>query len=214
MTARKKERSASSKPDSVLTALQSELAIHSRAHSEVQAANQGVSRFQNKRKLPEAAALVDHSVLMEAPIWSLPLRRLQATGLQKPTHAGWFVLFQWDSGLTGLAEVRRGRRSFKLRSVSTGGLPLAVKRAHRLLRRANPGFNSPSEFRVLRVPALYFFALWLHFPSKGSQDYFVPVMENFIGLKLGKKYTRKPIEQVLKKTAREVLRRSRATRPK
>jgi hypothetical protein len=213
LTARKKERSASPKPDSVLTALGSELAMHSRAHSDVQAANQRVSRFQNKKKLPEGAALVDHSVSMEAPIWSLSLRRLQAKGLQKPTHAGWLVLFQWDSGLTGLAEVRRVRRSCKLRSVSTGGLPLAVKRAHSLLRRASRGSKVPSEFRVLRVPALYFFAVWLHFPSQRSRDYFVPVMENFIGLKLGKKYARQPIQQVLKKTAREVLRRSRATKP-
>jgi hypothetical protein len=85
--------------------------------------------------------------------------------------------------------------------VSSGGAANDLEKAiRRATSRQEPGIDA-SKLRILRVAALHFSAVWVHHPKKPAVDSLIPYTPNFCRLRIGRRYSLRRAESVLKKHA-------------
>lgn len=120
------------------------------------------------------------------PVYDLGVDAIVAGhGLEAATLNGWRYVLEDAGHAFAFAELDGAGKEFT--SFNTGAFPLALCDALAEAEHLDYVKNADWELRVLRVPALYVYAIWLH-NDKPEHDLLIPVPRVSYGLVANKPY--------------------------
>jgi hypothetical protein len=181
-----------------------------------------LTELARDRKLPQRMPQIRMEALSHSeahPVYFVPLDAL-ARGklLDAAVQTGWRYLLVQDNAAVAEAELavpRRGAKAAKSSKVANTAKPLefaslthgpfaaatvdALDAAERLPQVERDDY----EMRLIKIPAVYFVALWLH-GAKG--DLLIPMGDPPGGLKRNKPYTEAQVIEALRGSVQQALR--------
>lgn len=164
----------------------------------------GPARSQHAHpQLAFVANAAPSEVTVPTPVYSLGLDALaQQGGLSDAKHVAWRYIIDKGTGRRVAAEVSYDDATAQhaFASLNEGSFvddtPVQLSAAETSAEAAAGDF----ELRLLRVPALYFVALWLH-GRNGAQDLLVPLQPAQAPFVAGQLYPADQVEPELRKQA-------------
>lgn len=136
-----------------------------------------------------------HRVLQQLNIFTASLSAAARAGMDELKPGGWVLLVESSTGLRAQVEVQKANGSYTVVRTVTG--PLADALARIVIGSIKT--SKAMEFRILSVPALHVFGVWIHHPKRPQKDLFIPTMTNFIGLRPPRKYGRAIVQRLLRR---------------
>lgn len=212
MTANKDKRTrASQGPLHVLRRkFRPHVTAHLRAHhfEHIKAfhADREAARRKSKKKVDQG--LPTHTLLAQLRVYTGLAAQLAQSGLRDVDRGGWVLLVELAGGVKGQVEVEQRRGQHVISRLITGTMADELARAVEMARRPQARKQKTrSQLRILSVPSMHLFSVWLHRPKTPAKDAFIPVTASFLGLHAGRKYARNRVEQAVGGLARKLLRR-------
>lgn len=136
-----------------------------------------------------------HRILQTLDIYTASLSAAARAGLDEFQPGGWILLVESSHGLRAQVEVQKTNGIYTVVRTVTGPLADALAR----IIAGSKKTSKKIEFRILSVPAMHVFGVWIHNPKWPEKDLFIPTMTNFIGLRPQRKYGRATVQRVLRR---------------
>jgi len=212
MTAKKDRRTRTSQgPQHVLHGkfrphLSAHLLAHHFEHIKAFHADREAALRKSKKKVDQG--LPAHTLLAQLRVYTGLAAQLAQSGMRDVDRGGWVLLVELAGGLKGQVEVEQRRGQHVISRLITGAMADELARAVELARRPKARKQKTrSQLRILSVPSMQLFSVWLHRPKTPAKDAFIPVTASFLGLHAGRKYARNTVERAVGGLARKLLRR-------
>jgi hypothetical protein len=139
-----------------------------------------------------------YKVVENIPAYTVRLGRAARSGLANAERAGTVLLVTWSSGSSALVEIHEKQGQPALTRVSSGPIVSKVERALDLLHshwRRN-GKRS-QHLRFVSVAGIHMTCVWRHDPKNYTKDVVIPILQNFVGLRVGKTYARSRVDALV-----------------
>jgi hypothetical protein len=178
-----------------------------------------LTELARERKLPQRMPQIRMEALSHSeahPVYFVPLNALaQGKLLDAATQTAWRYLLVQDNAAVAEAELsvpRRGAKTAKtaktarpveFASLTHGPFAAATVDALSAAEQLPQVERDDYEMRLIKIPAVYFVALWLH---GAKQDILVPMGDPPGGLERNKPYSEAQIIEALRGSAEQALR--------
>lgn len=174
-----------------------------------------LTELVRERKLPHRMQQMHLEALSHSEahgVYFVPLDALaEGKLLAAAKQTSWRYLLVQDNAAIGEAELTAGRRggkgaaarSLEFASLTHGPFAPATVNAVGVAERLPQVARADYELRLLRIPAVYFVALWLH---RGDDDILVPMGDPPAGLKPNEPYGEAAVIAALRAPAEQARR--------
>ncbi|TFI52523.1 hypothetical protein BLD44_019750 [Mastigocladus laminosus UU774] len=170
----------------------------------------GLARSKKGRFFAESATQFKPGSpnVIQHPVYTVSLQELAESGLANAKQTSWRYVYPKrnkndDEFAVEVAIDEAGQNHAFLNTEEGDFVPgtmSAIKKAERLERSQKNDY----ELRVLKIPAIYLFALWLK-DEQGDDDIFVPLVEASPQLEAKEEYSKEEFERILRQDAQQQL---------
>lgn len=155
-------------------------------------------RHAIRTKPPLSKEFSSYRVLEDFPVYVISAANAARNGLQDAVRDGRMLLIRWPSGLLAQVDVREKEDKHEVARMSTGTMALELAKTAERMRSSFRTKSHTFQLRILSVPSIHLAALWGHRKAKSNIDRFIPLTENFIGLKRNHPYACRKIDSVIR----------------
>jgi len=166
------------------------------SHEQVHAGHTLLAQAEPQKAKPQIPNR--YKVIENIPAYTVRLGRAARSGLANAERAGTVLLVTWSSGSSALVEINEKKGQAALTRVSSGPIVSKVERALDLLRsNSRKNVKRSHYLRFVSVAGIHMTSVWRHHPKNSAKDIVIPILQNFVGLRVGKTYARSRVDALV-----------------